>query len=67
MGHISWEAILRRWRREVVKSQAWIGYKSKSLAGENVTFDTGANWGMSPRTLAMLGPYKDVVRTFGVV
>jgi hypothetical protein len=46
---------------EVAKSQAWIGYRSKVLAGESVTFDPGTNWGMSPRTLAMLQPYRDVI------
>ena len=44
---------------EITKSQAWIGYRSKSLAGETVAFDTGATMSMSPRTVAMINPYID--------
>jgi len=42
---------------EVYKSRGWIGFRSKSLAGETTTFEGGAAWGMSPRTKAMLQPY----------
>ena len=42
---------------EVFKSREWIGYLSKGLAGESVTFDVGRSWGMSARTKAMLNPH----------
>lgn len=46
-----------QWVAELYKASEWIGYKSKSLAGETVTFEGGDKWGMSPRTKAMLQPY----------
>lgn len=60
------QQVANQWVGEIFKSQAWIGHKSKSLAGEVVSFDMGVNLGMSPRTLAMLQPYRNVVPTFGV-
>jgi len=42
---------------EVYKSSNWIGYRSKSLAGETTSFEGGVAWAMSPRTKAMLQPY----------
>ena len=46
---------------EVYKSQAWVGYRSKSLAGETVTFDAGEAWGLSRRSQAMCDPFRNVV------
>lgn len=45
---------------EVYRSQSWAGWKSKSLAGEVVTFDEGGKWGMSKRVEMMLTPYRDL-------
>lgn len=44
---------------EVYKSQSWIGYRSKSIAGEVVSFEGGNKFGMSARTVAMLQPYRN--------
>ena len=46
---------------EVYRSQGWIGYSSKAIGGETVSFDTGDSWGLSKRTQTMLGPYRNVV------
>lgn len=46
---------------EIYKSASWIGYKSKSIQGETVSYDMGGEWGMSDRVQAMLQPFKDVV------
>ena len=45
---------------EIYRSQSWAGWKSKSLAGEVVTFDEGGDWGMSNRVEMMLKPHRDV-------
>lgn len=50
-----------QWCGEIYKSVSWIGFKSKSLAGETTAFDMGGDWGMSPRTKAMLQPYRNRV------
>jgi hypothetical protein len=42
---------------EIYKSKDWIGYTSKALAGETVSYDVGRVWGASPRTRAMFQPY----------
>lgn len=46
-----------QWVGEILKSKGWIGYNSKSLGGETVSFEGGRSWGMSPRTKAMIQPY----------
>lgn len=46
-----------QWVGELYKAADWIGYKTKSIAGETVSFEGGDKWGMSPRTKAMLQPY----------
>lgn len=56
-GGLSRAAI--QWVGELYKASDWIGYKSKSLGGENVSFEGGNSWGMSPRTKAMLQPFVD--------
>jgi len=48
-----------QWVGELYKASAWIGYKSKSIAGETISFEGGNSWGMSPRTKAMLQPFVD--------
>lgn len=53
------EQICCQFTGEVYKSKDWIGYSSKSLAGETVSFQSGTKFGMSPRTVAMLEPYKN--------
>ena len=42
---------------EMYKSPDWIGFRSKTLAGQSTVFDEAKSWGMSPRTKAMLQPY----------
>lgn len=54
-----------QWIGEVYKSKDWIGYRSKVLAGESVTYDTGKDFGMSPRTLAMIQPYRNRIPVYG--
>ena len=44
---------------EIFRSATWIGFKSKSIAGEMVTFDTGTEWGMSKRIQTMLKPFEN--------
>jgi len=46
---------------EVYHAPDWIGFKSKVLGGQSVTFDLDKIWGMSPRTVAMLQPYVNRV------
>lgn len=46
---------------EIYKSTTWIGYKSKSMAGETTTYDQGTDFAMSARTKAMLSPYRNRV------
>jgi hypothetical protein len=50
---------------EIYKSQSWVGYRTKVLAGETVTYETGDNWGMSTRVQMMLNPYRNVVPFMG--
>lgn len=57
---------VNQWVGEIVRSQDWIGYTSKSLAGESVSFEQGRQWGMSKRTKEMLEPYRDRVPWSGV-
>lgn len=59
------EQAMNQWIGEIYKSKEWIGYTSKSLAGETVTFDKGTNFGMSPRTAAMFNPYKNRIPAMG--
>lgn len=50
---------------EIYRSQGWLGYKSKVLAGENINYDMGESWGMSKRVQAMLKNYINVVPWMG--
>lgn len=58
---------VNQWVAEITKSQDWIGYVSKSLAGETVTFEQGRTWGMSKRTKEMLEPYRDRIPMSGAL
>lgn len=46
---------------EIFRSPTWLGVKSRSIASENITFDTNSVWGMSNRIKMLLQPYVDVV------
>jgi hypothetical protein len=46
---------------EMYKSSQWVGFRAKSLAGENVSFDPGEKWGLSPRTIGLIKPFINVV------
>ena len=54
-----------QWVGEIMKSRGWIGYKSKTLQGETVSFEDGKDWAMSPRTKAMLQPYRNRIPIMG--
>lgn len=51
---------------EVFKSKDWIGYVSKGLAGETITYDLGRKLGLSPRTVGMLAPYMNRIPSQGI-
>lgn len=46
---------------EIYRSPEWLGVKSRSIAGETITYDTAGVWGMSNRVKMMLAPYRDIV------
>jgi hypothetical protein len=46
---------------EIYKSQSWIGVRSKSIAGENISYELGGSYGMSNRIKNMLMNFKNVV------
>lgn len=50
---------------EIYKSKDWIGFTSKSLANETVSFEQGKKWAMSPRVVAMLQPYVNRIPVRG--
>jgi hypothetical protein len=56
-----------QWVAEISKSQEWIGYVSKSLAGETVSYEMGREWGMSKRTKGMLEPFRDRIPMSGAL
>jgi hypothetical protein len=56
---------INQWVGEVAKSQDWIGYTSKSIGGENVSFEQGRQWNMSKRTKELLEPYRNRVPMMG--
>ena len=53
--------VLHQWINEVLVSRISTGQKSQTLAGQTVTYELGEKFGMSPRTKAMLEPYRNRV------
>ena len=51
---------------EIYKSTSWVGYRSKSLAGEVVSFELGESWGMSKRVQALCKPHVNDVPFMGM-
>jgi hypothetical protein len=52
---------VNQYASEIYKSSEWIGRKSVSILNETISYDTGGDWGMSNRIMAMLKPYQDLV------
>lgn len=46
---------------EIYRSPEWLGVKSRSIAGETITYDTTGVWGMSNRVKMMLANYRDII------
>jgi hypothetical protein len=46
---------------EIYRSPEWLGVKSRSIAGETITYDTTGVWGMSNRVKMMINNYRDII------
>lgn len=50
---------------EILRSPTWLGRKSTSILGENVSYDMGGELGMSNRVQAMLKPFINNIPFLG--
>ena len=50
---------------EIYRSAQWVGFRSKSMQGETVNYETGSSWGMSEKIKAMLQPYRNFIPFVG--
>jgi hypothetical protein len=57
--------VVQQWIGEVLQSRQQTNQRSMSLGGQNVSFDLGEKFGMSPRTRAMLQPFMNRVPLYG--